>query len=146
MLLAYEMNGAPLLPVKPHAQLGWAHTVAAWLHMVAAPVTCGCLLPMAATPATCGWLLPVAAAPATCGCSPCYLWLHLWLQPLLPAVAGEPLPPDHGFPVRAVVPGHVGVRNIKWLRRVRVYYVRVYMCICVLCMCVCVYVCMRVGV
>jgi len=31
---------------------------------------------------------------------------------------GEPLPPDHGFPLRAVVPGYVGVRNIKWLRRV----------------------------
>jgi len=31
---------------------------------------------------------------------------------------GEPLPADHGFPLRAVVPGHVGVRNIKWLRRV----------------------------
>jgi len=27
----------------------------------------------------------------------------------------EPLPPEHGFPVRAVVPGHVGVRNVKWL-------------------------------
>lgn len=31
---------------------------------------------------------------------------------------GEPLPPDHGYPLRAVVPGHVGVRNIKWLTRV----------------------------
>ena len=31
---------------------------------------------------------------------------------------GEALPPDHGFPLRVVVPGHVGVRNIKWLRRV----------------------------
>ena len=31
---------------------------------------------------------------------------------------GEPLPPDHGFPLRAVVPGHVGVRNIKWLTKV----------------------------
>lgn len=31
---------------------------------------------------------------------------------------GEPLPPDHGAPVRAVVPGHVGVRNIKWVRKV----------------------------
>ena len=31
---------------------------------------------------------------------------------------GEPLPPDHGFPLRAIVPGHVGVRNIKWLQRV----------------------------
>ena len=31
---------------------------------------------------------------------------------------GEPLPPDHGYPLRAVVPGHVGIRNIKWLQRV----------------------------
>jgi len=31
---------------------------------------------------------------------------------------GEPIPADHGFPVRVVVPGHVGVRNIKWLRKV----------------------------
>jgi sulfite oxidase len=31
---------------------------------------------------------------------------------------GELLPPDHGFPLRAVVPGHVGVRSIKWLTRV----------------------------
>ena len=31
---------------------------------------------------------------------------------------GETIPPDHGYPLRAVVPGHVGVRNIKWLTRV----------------------------
>jgi sulfite oxidase len=31
---------------------------------------------------------------------------------------GAPLPPDHGFPLRAVVPGHVGARNVKWLERV----------------------------
>lgn len=31
---------------------------------------------------------------------------------------GEPLPPDHGFPVRAVVPGVVGARNVKWLGRI----------------------------
>ncbi len=28
---------------------------------------------------------------------------------------GEDLPATHGFPLRAVVPGHVGIRNIKWL-------------------------------
>lgn len=28
---------------------------------------------------------------------------------------GEPLPPDHGFPVRLVLPGWVGIANIKWL-------------------------------
>jgi len=32
---------------------------------------------------------------------------------------GEPLPYEHGFPVRVVVPGHVGVRNVKWVSHVR---------------------------
>ncbi|KAL0938751.1 oxidoreductase molybdopterin binding domain-containing protein [Colletotrichum truncatum] len=31
---------------------------------------------------------------------------------------GEPLTRDHGFPVRAVVPGNVAARSVKWLRRV----------------------------
>lgn len=31
---------------------------------------------------------------------------------------GEPLPRDHGFPVRVVVPGVVGARNVKWLGRI----------------------------
>lgn len=34
------------------------------------------------------------------------------------AMNGEDLPADHGYPLRAVVPGHVGVRNVKWLRKV----------------------------
>ncbi|MBO2461910.1 sulfite oxidase [Actinomadura violacea] len=33
---------------------------------------------------------------------------------------GAPLPPDHGFPVRLVVPSWVGVANIKWLGDVQV--------------------------
>ncbi|WP_091505465.1 molybdopterin-dependent oxidoreductase [Amycolatopsis sacchari] len=33
---------------------------------------------------------------------------------------GEPLPPDHGFPVRLVVPGWIGVASIKWLGRIEV--------------------------
>jgi DMSO/TMAO reductase YedYZ molybdopterin-dependent catalytic subunit len=33
---------------------------------------------------------------------------------------GEPLPPDHGFPVRLVVPGWVGVASIKWLGSIEV--------------------------
>ncbi|XP_035427515.1 sulfite oxidase, mitochondrial [Cygnus atratus] len=33
---------------------------------------------------------------------------------------GEELPRDHGFPVRVVVPGVVGARSVKWLRRVAV--------------------------
>lgn len=31
---------------------------------------------------------------------------------------GEPIPRDHGFPVRAVVPGVVGARSVKWLAKV----------------------------
>ncbi|MDQ3441668.1 MAG: molybdopterin-dependent oxidoreductase [Planctomycetota bacterium] len=30
---------------------------------------------------------------------------------------GEPLTPNHGFPVRVVVPGWYGVQNVKWLNR-----------------------------
>jgi Oxidoreductase molybdopterin binding domain/Mo-co oxidoreductase dimerisation domain len=33
---------------------------------------------------------------------------------------GEPLPPDHGHPVRLVVPGWIGISAIKWLGRVEV--------------------------
>jgi sulfane dehydrogenase subunit SoxC len=36
------------------------------------------------------------------------------------AMNGEPIPPDHGFPVRAIVPGWVGINNIKWAGRVEV--------------------------
>ncbi|EEC05750.1 sulfite-dehydrogenase, putative, partial [Ixodes scapularis] len=32
---------------------------------------------------------------------------------------GEPLPRDHGFPIRAIVPGVVGARNVKWLGSIR---------------------------
>ena len=31
---------------------------------------------------------------------------------------GEPLPRDHGFPVRVVVPGSAGARNCKWLSKI----------------------------
>lgn len=37
---------------------------------------------------------------------------------------GEPIPRDHGFPVRVVVPGVVGARNVKWLDKVRLLSVR----------------------
>lgn len=32
---------------------------------------------------------------------------------------GEPLPRDHGWPLRAIVPGVVGARQVKWLSAVR---------------------------
>jgi sulfite oxidase len=36
------------------------------------------------------------------------------------AMNGAPLLPEHGFPLRAVVPGYAGVRSAKWLRRIAV--------------------------
>jgi len=31
----------------------------------------------------------------------------------------DELPRDHGYPIRVVVPGHVGVRNVKWLEKIK---------------------------
>lgn len=31
---------------------------------------------------------------------------------------GVPLPRDHGYPIRVIVPGVVGARNVKWLGRI----------------------------
>ena len=31
---------------------------------------------------------------------------------------GEPLPPDHGFPLRVLVPGTVAARSVKWVKKV----------------------------
>src|SRR5437879_7594362 len=31
---------------------------------------------------------------------------------------GRDLPPDHGFPLRAIVPGHYGMASVKWLKRI----------------------------
>ena len=33
-------------------------------------------------------------------------------------VNGTPLPPQHGFPVRLLVPGWYGMASVKWLRRI----------------------------
>ncbi len=33
---------------------------------------------------------------------------------------GEPLAPEHGAPLRALVPGYIGARSVKWLERVTV--------------------------
>jgi len=36
------------------------------------------------------------------------------------AMNGEPLPPEHGFPLRVLIPGVTGARSCKWLRRITV--------------------------
>jgi sulfane dehydrogenase subunit SoxC len=36
------------------------------------------------------------------------------------AMNGEPIPADHGAPARAIVPGWVGINNIKWVGRIEV--------------------------
>jgi sulfane dehydrogenase subunit SoxC len=36
------------------------------------------------------------------------------------AMNGDPLPPDHGSPMRVLVPGWIGVANIKWVGRIEV--------------------------
>jgi DMSO/TMAO reductase YedYZ molybdopterin-dependent catalytic subunit len=39
---------------------------------------------------------------------------------LVYAMNGQLLPPDHGFPVRALLPRWIGVANIKWVGRIEV--------------------------
>ena len=39
---------------------------------------------------------------------------------LVYAMNGDTLPPDHGFPLRLLTPGWVGVANIKWVGRLEV--------------------------
>jgi sulfane dehydrogenase subunit SoxC len=39
---------------------------------------------------------------------------------LVYAMNGQALPPDHGFPVRVLVPGWVGIAHIKWVGRIEV--------------------------
>lgn len=42
------------------------------------------------------------------------------------AMNGATLPPDHGFPVRAIVPGWVGSNSIKWVGRIVVSAQRIW--------------------
>lgn len=51
--------------------------------------------------------------------------LHMAIDPNRDALIafsmnGQPIPRDHGYPLRAVIPGTVGVRNAKWLSAVTV--------------------------
>src|SRR5579864_1268852 len=39
---------------------------------------------------------------------------------LVYAVNGQPLPPQHGFPLRLIVPGWYGMTQVKWLRGITV--------------------------
>jgi sulfane dehydrogenase subunit SoxC len=39
---------------------------------------------------------------------------------LVYAMNGHPLPPDHGFPARVLVPGWIGVASVKWVGRIEV--------------------------
>lgn len=36
------------------------------------------------------------------------------------AMNGEPLPRRHGFPIRLIAPGRYGIKNVKWLARIKV--------------------------
>lgn len=36
------------------------------------------------------------------------------------AINGQPLPPQHGYPVRVIVPGWYGMTHVKWLRSITV--------------------------
>jgi sulfite oxidase len=33
-------------------------------------------------------------------------------------MAGKPLPKEHGFPLRTIVPGYIGARSVKWLSKI----------------------------
>ena len=37
---------------------------------------------------------------------------------LVTGMNGEPLPPDHGFPTRLIVPPIYGMKNVKWVERI----------------------------
>jgi len=45
---------------------------------------------------------------------------------LVYAMNGEKLPPDHGYPVRVIVPGWAAVASVKWVGRLHVAEERLY--------------------
>ena len=54
-----------------------------------------------------------------------YVWSLPRVKAMQPEVLiayemnGRDLPPDHGFPVRAIVPGHYGMASVKWLTHIQ---------------------------
>jgi nitrate reductase (NAD(P)H) len=36
------------------------------------------------------------------------------------AMNGLPLEPDHGYPLRVVIPGQIGGRSVKWLNKIEI--------------------------
>jgi sulfite oxidase len=51
------------------------------------------------------------------------LWKAMFGDVLLAwEMNGERLPPEHGFPLRVVVPGWIGARSVKWLSSIQVQH------------------------
>jgi DMSO/TMAO reductase YedYZ molybdopterin-dependent catalytic subunit len=53
-----------------------------------------------------------------CRCPPCSIAKAREDVLLAYQMNGQELPPEHGFPVRAIVPGWYAVASIKWLQRI----------------------------
>lgn len=64
-----------------------------------------------------------------CRLSPFWRYLHVYSLTLFAGMllhknnssflfAGEPIPADHGYPLRVIIPGVVGARNVKWLKKI----------------------------